>query len=154
MSEYTACVKWQRGEQGFTDNSYSRGHEWIFDGGLTVPASSSPHVVPLPMSVEYSVDPEEAYVAALSSCHMLFFLSISAARGFTVDQYVDNARGIMEKDSSSRVSVTRVELCPEAEFSGEEPTGDVIHEMHELAHKKCFLANSVKSEISINLDKE
>ncbi len=91
MSEYLATIKWHRGEQVFTDNKYSRGHTWEFDGGLTVPASASPDVVPLPMSIEYNVDPEEAFVASLSSCHMLFFLSIAGKHGYVVDSYTDNA---------------------------------------------------------------
>ena len=154
MSEYTACIKWDRGEQNFQDNTYSRAHTWNFDGGLSVPASSSPHVVPVPMSVEYNVDPEEAFIAALSSCHMLFFLSISAARGFTVDSYVDHAWGVMEKDKQGIVSVTRVELHPRHDFSGESPAATIIHEMHEQAHAKCFIANSVKSDISIILGED
>ena len=100
MSEYSAEVKWSRGDdENYIDNKYSRGHLWSFDGGVTVKASSSPHVVPLPYSVEANVDPEEAFVASLSSCHMLFFLSIAAKRKFTIDQYVDNAVGVMEEDA-------------------------------------------------------
>ena len=100
MSEYYAEVKWLRGdEESYIDNKYSRGHEWKFDGGLTVTASSSPHIVPIPYSVEANVDPEEAFVASLSSCHMLFFLSIAAKKKFTIDEYLDNAVGIMEQDA-------------------------------------------------------
>ena len=89
MSEYVATIRWQRGDQDFTDDRYSRRHEWEFDGGLTVPASASPDIVPLPMSVAENIDPEEAFVASLSSCHMLFFLSIAAASGFVIDEYTD-----------------------------------------------------------------
>ncbi|MEM9599034.1 MAG: OsmC family protein, partial [Acidobacteriota bacterium] len=114
MSEYLAEVRWIRGDdEPYTDNRYSRGHEWRFDGGVTVPASASPHVVPLPYSVEANVDPEEAFVAALSSCHMLFFLSIAAKKRFVVDRYVDRAVGQMERGDDGKVSMTRVTLRPE-----------------------------------------
>lgn len=97
MSQYYAEVKWQRqANECYVDNQYSRGHSWIFDGGVTVPTSASPQVVPLPYSIAENVDPEEAFVAALSSCHMLFFLSIAAKRQFLVDEYVDHAVGIMQ----------------------------------------------------------
>ena len=96
--KYTATVSWQRGDARFVDNRYSRAHEWRFDGGTVVPASSSPHSVPVPLSDPRGVDPEEAFVAALSSCHMLWFLSIAAKRGFVVDSYEDNAVGYLEKN--------------------------------------------------------
>ncbi len=100
MSQYTATIKWQRGGQNFLDDDYSRGHTWEFDGGLSVPASASPDIVPLPKSVAENVDPEEAFVASLSSCHMLFFLSIAARKGYIVDNYDDSAIGCMEKNSN------------------------------------------------------
>ena len=120
MSEYFSKVKWVRdSEEIYIDNKYSRAHEWGFDGGLTVKASSSPHVVPLPYSVEDNIDPEEAFVASLSSCHMLFFLSIAAKRKFIIDSYLDNAVGIMEKDDDGKISMTKVTLKPIVEFSGD-----------------------------------
>ena len=149
MSEYTATVRWHRGDdEKYVDNKYSRGHEWSFDGGVTVPASSSPQVVPLAYSVEANVDPEEAFVASLSSCHMLFFLAIAANRKFIVDEYVDNAIGVMGKDSDGRISMTRVTLHQRVKFSGEnKPTLEQLEEMHHQSHEQCFIANSVKTEV-------
>ena len=149
MSEYYAEVKWLRGdEESYIDNKYSRGHEWKFDGGLTVTASSSPHIVPIPYSVEANVDPEEAFVASLSSCHMLFFLSIAAKKKFTIDEYLDNAVGIMEQDEDKRMSMTRVTLRPKVTFAGDkQPTMAQIEKMHHQSHEQCFIANSVKTEV-------
>src|SRR6516162_8330589 len=102
MAEYKAVVEWDRGNAKFTDNRYSRGHRWLFDGGIEVPASSSPHVVPVPSSLAEAVDPEEAFVASLSSCHMLWFLYFAAKRGFVVDRYRDEAVGVMSKNASGQ----------------------------------------------------
>lgn len=149
MSQYYATVDWSRADkEAYVDNQYSRGHTWRFDGGATVPASSSPHVVPLPYSVAANVDPEEAFVASLSSCHMLFFLSIAAKRRFVVDQYVDHAVGVMEADSQGKVSMTQVTLRPNIVFSGErKPTRAQLEKMHHQSHDQCFIANSVKTEV-------
>ena len=149
MSEYFAKVKWVRADdEVYIDNQYSRGHEWIFDGGIMVPASSSPHVVPLPYSVADNVDPEEAFVASLSSCHMLFFLSIAAKRRYVVDTYVDDAVGIMAKDSEGKMSMTQVTLRPFVQCSGDkQPTLAQLEKMHHQAHEQCFIANSVKTKI-------
>lgn len=149
MSEYGAKISWYRGnDEKYVDNQYSRGHEWSFDGGLTVPASASPHVVPLPYSVEQNVDPEEAFVASLSSCHMLFFLSIAAKRKYVVDEYIDNAVGIMGKDSNGMEWMTRVTLRPLIKFSSEnQPDNELLDKMHHRAHELCFIANSVKTEV-------
>ena len=148
MKSYAATIRWRRGDQPFTDNRYSRAHSWIFDGGVEVPASSSPHVVPLPWSKADAVDPEEAFVASLSSCHMLWFLSIAAARGYCVDGYVDAAEGAMAKNAAGRVAMTTVTLRPDVAFSGHPaPTADEIVGMHEEAHEACFIANSVKTEV-------
>jgi organic hydroperoxide reductase OsmC/OhrA len=148
MSEYTATIRWQRGEQAFADDNYSRGHSWEFDGGAIVPASASPDIVPVPLSVPENVDPEEAFVASISSCHMLFFLSIAARRGFIIDEYTDNPCGIMSKTEEDRVAMTRVTLHPAASYSGvRRPTADEIDKMHHRAHELCFIANSVKTEI-------
>ncbi|MCZ4292655.1 OsmC family protein [Vibrio sinaloensis] len=153
MSDYTATVKWQRGEQEpFNDNQYSRGHTWEFDGGVVVPASSSPHVVPLPFSVAENVDPEEAYIAAISSCHMLTFLGIAAKQRYVIDQYIDHAVGYMEEDSQGRSSVTQVILRPSIVFVGEkQPTFEQLQKLHHLAHQHCFIANSVKTEITTEI---
>ena len=148
MSTYTAVVSWKRGDQAFIDNRYSRAHVWRFDGGVEVAASSSPSVVPLPLSNAAAVDPEEAFVASLSSCHMLWFLSIAAKRKFRVDQYTDNAEGIIEKNAAGKFAMTRVTLRPEMSFSGEKmPSRAELDEMHHKAHEECFIANSVKTEV-------
>ncbi len=150
MSEYSARISWQRGAADFLDNRYSRGHCWEFDGGARIAASSSPHVVPLPFSVEENVDPEEAFVASLSSCHMLFFLWLAAREGFRVDSYVDNAVGVMGKDGLGRMAMLRVVLRPEIVFSGERlPTAGQRDALHHHSHERCFIANSVSSEVVI-----
>ncbi len=148
MSEHKTEIIWRRDGAAFTDNRYSRGHRWLFDGGVEVPASSSPTVVPLPLSVAAAVDPEEAFVVSLSSCHMLWFLSIAAKRGFVVDSYRDEAVGVMAKDSSGKMAMSRVTLRPEAAFAGEKrPTADELAAMHHEAHEQCFIARSVKTDV-------
>lgn len=148
MSEYTANVRWLRGGAKFTDNRYSRRHVWRFDGGVEVPGSSSPHSVPLPLSVAAAVDPEEAFVASLSSCHMLWFLSIAAKRGFVVDAYDDDAIGVMAKNAEGKLAMTTVTLRPTVRFVGEKtPDRAEIDAMHHEAHEECFIANSVKTEV-------
>ncbi|QGZ40963.1 organic hydroperoxide reductase OsmC/OhrA [Pseudoduganella flava] len=148
--QFEARLEWQRNGQSFLDQKYSRGHEWIFDGGLRVPASSSPLSVPLPMSVADNVDPEEALVAAAASCHMLFFLSIAAQRGHTVESYVDNAVGLLEKDDKGRMAMTNITLRPEIVFAGVAwPSEEEIAAIHHEAHDKCYIANSLKTEITI-----
>ncbi len=149
MSEYSATVHWQRGAALFTDGKYSRGHEWNFDGGAVVQASSSPHVVPLPHSVESAVDPEEAFVAALASCHMLFFLYFAAQAGLAVDDYKDDALGMMEKNSEGLMAMTKVHLRPAVRYAGTTPDRQQESSLHDKAHHACFLANSVKSEIVV-----
>src|SRR6185437_15553888 len=144
MSRHTANVHWTRGEARFTDNRYSRRHAWRFDGGVEVVASSSPHSVPVPLSSPEAVDPEEAFVASISSCHMLWFLSIAAARGHRIDEYVDDAEGFLEKDGDGRMSMTRVTLHPKIAFGGERgPSAADIAAAHDDAHHACFIANSV-----------
>ena len=151
MSEYGAVIRWQKAEdEAFSDNQYSRGHTWEFDGGVTVPASPSPHVVPLPLSVEANVDPEEAFIAALSSCHMLTFLGIAAKQKYVIESYVDDAIGVLEQDESGRSSVTTVTLRPKIVFIGSKvPTRAQLDKLHHLAHKNCFIANSVKTDIVV-----
>lgn len=146
MGEYTATVRWSRGDCEFADDKYSRGHEWVFDGGTTVPASASPQIVPLPLSVEENVDPEEAFVASLSSCHMLFFLSLAERRGVVVDNYTDHAVGYMAKDADGKIAMTRVVLRPQASYAAP-PDRAVIEALHHRAHELCFIANSVKSDV-------
>jgi organic hydroperoxide reductase OsmC/OhrA len=148
MSRYTASVRWTRGGAKFTDSRYSRRHAWRFDGGAEVAGSSSPHSVPLPYSDAAAVDPEEAFVAAISSCHMLFFLSLAAKRGHRIDDYVDDAEGFLEKDSDGLMSMTRVILHPHVVWSSDtRPSADDIAAMHDEAHHLCYIANSVKAKI-------
>ena len=147
MGIYTATIAWQRGDQDFANDDYSRGHDWIFDGGQTVPASASPQIVPLPKSVAENVDPEEAFVAALSSCHMLFFLSLAQRRGIVVDEYRDEAEGHLEKNDDGKTAMTKVILRPNATYVGDAPDAAMLDKLHHRAHELCFIANSVTSEI-------
>ena len=148
MSHYTAQTLWERKDANFLDNRYSRRHLLRFDGGLEVPGSSSPSVVPLPMSDASALDPEEAFVSALSSCHMLWFLTMAVKRKFRVDRYFDAAVGVMEKNAEGKVAMTVVTLHPEVAFSGErQPSREELAKMHHDAHEACFIANSVKTEV-------
>ncbi len=145
---YSAAIRWERGAAVFTDNRYSRGHTWRFDGGIEVPGSSSPHIVRLPFSIEAAVDPEEAFVAALSSCHMLSFLYVAAKRGFRADLYVDEATGELSKNPAGKLAMTLVTLHPKVTFSGEQlPSRSDLEEMHHEAHEECFIASSVKTDV-------
>lgn len=148
MSQYTAQILWLRGEQDFLGNRYSRKHVIRFDGGVEIAGSSSPHVVPLPMSDACAVDPEEAFVASLSSCHMLWFLSIAAKNKFCVDRYGDAATGVMGKNAQGKLFMSVVTLQPEVHFCGAlMPTRAQLDQMHHEAHEECFIANSVKTEV-------
>lgn len=148
MATHVCTVTWTRNGAAFTDQRYSRAHRWTFDGGTEVPASSSPHVVPIPLSNAAAVDPEEAFVASLSSCHMLWFLSIAAKRGFVVDSYTDEAVGILSKDTNGRLVMTRVTLRPRVDFATDQsPSMNDLREMHHEAHELCYIANSVRSEV-------
>lgn len=148
MSQYQTVVVWTRDGAAFTDSRYSRGHRWLFDGGVEVPASSSPHVVPLPLSVAAAVDPEEAFVASLSSCHMLVFLSIAAKRGFVVDSYRDEAIGVLERNPSGKLAMTTVILRPVVQFTGDKrPSTDELLEIHHESHEGCFIASSVTTDV-------
>ena len=148
--QYRATVKWKRDGSAFTDQRYSRGHSWSFDGGITVPASSSPLSVRLPYSVAEAVDPEEAFVAALASCHMLTFLYVAAKQGFVVDEYADDAVGEMSKNERGKMWVSKVTLAPAIIFTGEKrPSPEQLDELHHLAHEECYIANSVKSEVVV-----
>lgn len=150
MAGHHAVVSWERGEQPFLDNRYSRAHVWRFDEGVEVPASSSPGVVPVPLSNAAAVDPEEAFVASLSSCHMLWFLSIAAKRKFRVDRYTDRAEGIVGKNADGKTAVITVALQPDVSFSADRrPTRQELDQMHHQAHEQCFIANSVKTEVRV-----
>jgi organic hydroperoxide reductase OsmC/OhrA len=150
MFTCTLKVAWERRGAIFSDNRYSRVHKWVFDGGATVAASASPHIVPVPMSDSAAVDPEEAFVAAISSCHMLWFLSIAAGRGLVIDAYDDQPQGHLEKNSRDQLVVTRVDLRPVIQFVGPViPTPDIVRNIHDEAHERCFIANSVLTEITV-----
>ena len=150
MTDYHASISWQRDGAKFTDNRYRRLHTWTFDEGLEVPASASPHSVPLPYSEARAVDPEEALVAAVSSCHMLWFLSIAARRGFTVDRYADTPVGTLGTNARGKEAITVITLRPEVTFSGEKrPTPDEIAHIHHESHEICCLANSVTADVRI-----
>lgn len=148
MPAYTAEVIWFRAGQEFVDNRYSRKHLLRFDGGIEVAGSASPHIVPLPYSAADAVDPEEIFVSSLSSCHMLWFLSIAASQGFVVDNYHDIAEGVMERNSAGRLMMSLVTLRPKVTFAGDkQPTPDELEQLHHRAHDECFIANSVKTEV-------
>jgi len=151
MSEHLATVHWQRRDgDDFSAGRYSRRHEWCFDGGAMVAASPSPQVVPVPWSDATAVDPEEAFVAAIASCHMLWFLSIAAERGWVVDAYEDAAVGTMGRVAPGRHAITDVVLRPRIAFGGDsQPNAAQIDELHEAAHERCFIANSVKTRIRV-----
>ena len=147
MGHYTATIAWERGGSDFITHGYSRAHRWRFDGGLEVPASSSPQVVPLPMSDPAGIDPEEAFVASLSSCHMLWFLDIAARRGLTVDRYTDEASGVMANNAAGKLAMTVVTLHPRVVFAGAAPSETELHALHQQAHERCFIASSVLTEV-------
>ncbi len=148
MSEYTATIHWQRDAQAFTDKRYSRRHEWRFDGGAVVAGSSSPHSVRVPYSDPAAVDPEEAFVASLSSCHMLWFLDIACRAGWRVDDYLDDAVGVMAHNAQGQLAMTLVTLRPAVRFSGDKrPDAAELARLHHQAHADCFIANSVKTAV-------
>ena len=150
MSSYTATVRWtRRGDGDFAKGQYSRAHEWSFDGGLTVLASPSPHVVPAPWNDPAGIDPEEAFVASLSSCHMLFFVDFARRAGLVVDSYVDEAEGVLEKRADGRMAMTRVTLRPRVEWGGDAPDASAVAVLHDKAHDACFIANSVTAEVVV-----
>jgi organic hydroperoxide reductase OsmC/OhrA len=146
MSEHKATVEWKRETAEFTYETYNRDHDWIFDAGTRVRASANPAY----LGSESCVDPEEAFVVSLSSCHMLTFLAIACKKRFSVESYRDQAVGILEKDASGRLAITRVTLRPEVRFTGERtPTSEEVRQLHDQAHHTCFIANSVKTEMIV-----
>ena len=155
MSTYTAKITWESDSPDtFTKNRYTRVHEWAFDGGVTVPASSSPHVVRVPFSVEAAVDPEEALVASASSCHMLTFLWLAATAGFNIESYEDHAVGEMAAMEDGRQWLARITLDPQIAWIGDEPTAEKLADLHHHAHEQCYIANSIKSEIVVRQNRE
>ena len=150
MSTYTATIRWSRtGDGDFAKGQYSRAHEWAFDGGLTIPAGPSPHIVPDPWGNPAGVDPEEAFVASLSSCHMLFFVDLARRGGLVVDSYEDEAEGVLEKRDDGRMWMSRVTLRPGITWGGDAPDAARLGELHHKAHELCFIANSVTTEVAV-----
>jgi organic hydroperoxide reductase OsmC/OhrA len=150
MSEHKAIISWKRTSPDFLKGKYSREHTWTFDGGFTMPASPSPSNVPLPWSNPAHVDPEEAYVASISSCHMLTFLYVAYRQGFQVDSYEDEAVGSMTKNEKGVPWISLVTLRPRISYSGEKlPTPADEEHLHHLAHEQCFIANSIKTEVVV-----
>jgi len=151
MSTYTAKISWKNDSPDtFTKNRYTRGHTWTFDGGVEVPASSSPHSVRVPFSVEEAVDPEEALVASASSCHMLTFLWVASKNGFVIESYEDNAVGEMTKNENGVEWMSKITLDPKIEWSADKiPSVEELAEMHHQAHEQCYIANSIKPEIVV-----
>ena len=148
MAEHTCTVAWERGSADFIDRRYSRAHTWTFDGGAVVRGSPSPHIVPPPGSDPAAVDPEEAFVASLSSCHMLWFLDLAARRGYRIDRYVDHAVGTMGRNASAKLAMTRVVLRPAVTFGpGQQPDAGSFNALHHEAHAQCFIANSVTTDV-------
>ena len=150
MSTFSAKISWKNDSpETFTKNRYSRAHNWSFDGGIEVPASSSPHAVRLPFSVEEAVDPEEALVAAVSSCHMLTFLWVAAKKGFLIESYEDNAVGEMTTTDDGRQWISKITLDPQIVWGDKTPTAQELKELHHAAHEQCYIANSIKSEVVV-----
>jgi len=150
MSEYKAVIKWNRSSPDFLKGKYSREHTWTFDGGLSIPASASPSNVPAPWSNPACVDPEEAFVAAVSSCHMLTWLYLASREGFQIDSYIDEAIGIMTPGENKVPWVSSITLNPKIVYGGPKvPTAADEERLHHLAHEQCFIANSVKTQIIV-----
>jgi organic hydroperoxide reductase OsmC/OhrA len=146
MSEHKVTVEWKRETPDFSYQSYNRDHNWAFDAGVTVRASAAPAY----LGNAACVDPEEAFVASLSSCHMLTFLAIASRKRFVLDEYRDEAVGILGKDKAGRLAITKVTLRPKVQFSGDKaPSPEELEQMHEQAHDACFIANSVKTEVIV-----
>jgi organic hydroperoxide reductase OsmC/OhrA len=150
MSEHKATIRWQRASPDFLKGRYSREHTWTFDGGITISASASPSVVPAPWSNPACVDPEEAYVASISSCHMLTFIYLAGRQGFQVDSYEDEAVGVMSKNENGVSWISSVTLRPKIAYSGDKlPTPADQERLHHLAHEQCFIANSIKTQVTV-----
>ena len=148
MAKHDALIVW-RSDGQFSTGRYSRAHQWRFDGGAIVSASSSPHVVPLPMSDPAGVDPEEALVASASSCHMLWFLDLARRAGFTVESYRDDAVGEVGKDDRGRIALLTIRLRPAIVFAGKQPSAEELEQLHDKAHESCFIANSLRSDVVV-----
>lgn len=150
MSEHLATIRWERGDAAFAGGKFSRVHTWSFDGGQTWEAGASPSVVPAVYNSDTAVDPEEAFVASIASCHMLTFLFYAARGGFLVDSYEDRAVGSLSKGENGVPWVSKVVLSPKISFSGDkQPSSEELDHLHHEAHEKCFIANSVKTDVSV-----
>ena len=149
MSLHTVSIIWSRQGQTFVDGQYSRAHRWTFDGGIDVQASASPSIVKLPLSAAEAVDPEEAFVASLASCHMLWFLDLASKSGLLVDSYEDDAEGTMGRNDKGKLAMLQIALRPFVRFLGHQPSPDVIGDIHHRAHQECFLARSVRCEVLV-----
>ena len=150
MSTYTATVRWHSDDpEAYLKGRYYRGHEWAFDGGTVVPASAAPENVPHGTANDAGVDPEEALIAAISSCHMLFFLDYARRAGFAIASYVDEAVGVMEKREDGKIAITSVTLRPRIEWAGDAPDAAVLADLHHRSHEDCFIANSVNCEVTV-----
>ncbi len=145
MSEHKGTISWQTSEAPFTYDTYSRDHQWNFEGGVEIPASAAPKY----LGSAQRVDPEEALVASISSCHMLTLLAIAARKRIKVLSYRDEAVGILEKDDRGRLSITRVTLRPKIEFAEDPPSPEALQRLHEASHRECFIANSVRCAITV-----
>lgn len=150
MPKHTALIRWQNSGPTFMQRQYSRAHTWQFDGGATIPASASPHIVPVPWSDEAAVDPEEAFVASVASCHMLWFLHIALDAGFEPASYEDHAEGVMTKNEQGRLWISRVTLKPKIVWkSAREPSAQELEQLHHRTHEECFIANSIRTEVVV-----
>jgi len=154
MSEHKAIISWKRTSPDFLKGKYSREHTWTFDGGAIVPASPSPSVVPVPYSNPANVDPEEAFVASVSSCHMLTYLYLASQQGFQVDSYDDEAVGVMARNDRGVAWISVITLHPRIAYSGERiPTPADEDRLHHAAHEQCFIANSIKTDVKVTGDR-
>lgn len=149
MSQYFAKIEWQRGTDEFLRQKYSRGHRWTFDEGVSIAASAAPHAVRAPWHVTAAVDPEEALTAAVSSCHMLFFLAYASSAGFTVESYVDAPEGTMARNEAGKEVMTEFVLRPLVTFKERAPSEEEFMAMHHKAHEECYIANSVKGSVRV-----
>jgi len=150
MAQHDATISWSNDDPvAFVKGQYSRAHEWRFDGGAVVPASSSPSVVRPPWSDPAGVDPEEAFVASIASCHMLWFLDLARRAGHALLSYEDDAQGTLEKCADGKVRITRVTLRPRIVFDGAGPGAAALDALHHAAHDACFIANSTSAEIIV-----
>ncbi len=152
MAQFKATVRWQTSGDATSDGYYPTGHVWSFDGGAQIAASSAPHSMPPPYSVESAVDPEEAVVAAAASCHMLFFLYFAQKAGYRIETYRDDAVGVMARNDEGRMALTEITLKPQAHYGAPAPDREAERALHHRAHRACFIANSLKAHIEIMLD--